>query len=82
MKTNRPLMELVAEAKAEVMEEVEEDSNEEAEEDENHDITAVSASLFPVSLRAHTYTQTQSFYFSFLSTSRTAQNSQNRSADS
>ncbi|KAF4077203.1 hypothetical protein AMELA_G00205430 [Ameiurus melas] len=40
VKTNRPLMELVAEAKAEVMEEMEEDSNEEADEDENHDITA------------------------------------------
>lgn len=42
VKTNRPLMELVAEAKAEVMEEMEEDSNEEADEDENHDIAAVS----------------------------------------
>ncbi|XP_053505578.1 serine/threonine-protein kinase 10 [Ictalurus furcatus] len=40
VKTNRPLMELVAEAKAEVMEEMEEDSNEEADEEENHDITA------------------------------------------
>ncbi|KAF5894726.1 serine/threonine-protein kinase 10-like, partial [Clarias magur] len=39
VKTNRPLMELVAEAKAEVMEEMEEDSNEDADEDENHDIT-------------------------------------------
>ncbi|KAG7320706.1 hypothetical protein KOW79_015121 [Hemibagrus wyckioides] len=38
--TNRPLMELVAEAKAEVMDELEEDSNEEADEDENHEITA------------------------------------------
>ncbi|KAB5549348.1 hypothetical protein PHYPO_G00066310 [Pangasianodon hypophthalmus] len=40
VKTNRPLLELVAEAKAEVIEEMEEDSNEEADEDENHDITA------------------------------------------
>ncbi|KAI5612735.1 serine/threonine-protein kinase 10 [Silurus asotus] len=40
VKTNRPLMELVAEAKAEVMEELEEDSNEEADEDENPEITA------------------------------------------
>ncbi|XP_027014700.2 serine/threonine-protein kinase 10 [Tachysurus fulvidraco] len=38
--TNRPLMELVAEAKAEVMDELEEDSNEEGDEDENHEITA------------------------------------------
>lgn len=45
VKTNRPVMELVAEAKAEVMEEMEEDSNEEADEDESHDIIAVSASL-------------------------------------
>ncbi|TSY69818.1 Serine/threonine-protein kinase 10 [Bagarius yarrelli] len=37
--TNRPLMELVAEAKAEVMEEMEEDSNEDADEEENHEIT-------------------------------------------
>ncbi|KAM9450400.1 serine/threonine-protein kinase 10 [Clarias gariepinus] len=43
VKTNRPLMELVAEAKAEVMEEMEEDSNEEADEDENHDITVPPA---------------------------------------
>ncbi|MCJ8741250.1 hypothetical protein PDJAM_G00068610 [Pangasius djambal] len=40
VKTNRPLLELVAEAKAEVIEEMEEDSNEEADEDENHDVTA------------------------------------------
>lgn len=55
VKTNRPLMELVAEAKAEVMDEMEEDSNEEADEDENHDIAAVSASLFYAHTNTHSF---------------------------
>ncbi|TRY56349.1 hypothetical protein DNTS_034962, partial [Danionella cerebrum] len=42
VKTNRPLRELVAEAKAEVMEEIE-DNHEEGEEEEAADITSASA---------------------------------------
>lgn len=41
--TNRPLRELVAEAKAEVMEEIE-DNREEGEEDDAMELTAVSKS--------------------------------------
>lgn len=41
VKTNRPLRELVAEAKAEVMEEIEDD-REEAEDDEPAEVTPVS----------------------------------------
>lgn len=43
-------MELVAEAKAEVMDEMEEEeSNEDADEDENIDLTSVSRSTFTLS---------------------------------
>ena len=47
LKSNRPVRELVAEAKAEVMEVMEEmdDAHEDADEEEPADISAVSTSL-------------------------------------
>ncbi|XP_062867296.1 serine/threonine-protein kinase 10 [Trichomycterus rosablanca] len=43
VKSNRPLTELVAEAKAEVMEEMEDERDEDADEDENIDLTSPPA---------------------------------------
>lgn len=45
VKTNRPLRELVAEAKAEVMEEIE-DNHEEGEEEDPADVTPVRVLMF------------------------------------
>lgn len=45
VKTNRPLRELVAEAKAEVMEEIE-DNHEEGEDDDPADVTPVGVLTF------------------------------------
>lgn len=53
--SNRPLRELVAEAKAEVMEEIE-DNREEGEEDDSLDLTA-AAVITPPFLFQHTRTK-------------------------